>query len=214
MGVNINMNAEKYREVEVMITKLFGVISSKIIFDEDKLEEIHVLTNKSRSPKQISRDIQSLYAATTGDVLNHKIVSIAQIEDGHKTQCIGRIILEKIAFENTFESDAEITVYTKLNDKIESGIRHGIPSKRNLSRMIVEATVESVEKLLHMDSKIVFEDCEHMLMAKEDVLLVAVSIISKAGDELLIGSAINKGNEREAIVRATLDALNRRFGTN
>lgn len=208
-----NINVEKFTKVEAMISKLFGVISSKIIYEEDKLKEIHVLTNKSRSPKQISRDIQSLYAATTGEVVSHKIISIAQIEEGHTSKYFGRIILEKISFENTFESDAEIVVYTKLDGKVESGVRSGIPSKRNLSRMIVEATVESVEKLTNMDQQIVFEDCEHVIIAKDDVIVVAVSIISKVREDLLIGSAINKGNEREAIVRATLDALNRRLGT-
>lgn len=208
------MSLEKYTKVESMITKLYGVISSKIICEEEELKEIHVLTNKSRSPKQISRDIQSLYAATQGQVLNHKIISIAQIEDGHTSSSCGRVVLEKISFENTFESDAEILVSTSLDGKIESGIRSGVASKRNLSRMIVEATVDSVEKLLHTDNKIVFEDCEHIIIAKDDVLVVAVSLINKSGEDLLIGTAVNKGNEREAIVRATLDALNRRIGRN
>lgn len=208
------MHEEVFNRVESIITKLSGVISAKIIFDNKDLIEIHVLTNKSRSPKQISRDIQSIYAATTGEILNHKIISIAQIDDGHSFRDMGRVILEKISFQDTFENDTYITVSTKLDGKIEEGVRFGILSKRNLFRMIVEATIDSVEKLVNIDNKIVFEDCECHVVAKENVFIVGVSMLTKTGENLLIGSAINRGNEREAVVRATLDAINRRLSTN
>lgn len=198
-------------ELEGIINRLSGVISSKIIHEEGEVSEIHVLTNKSRSPKQISRDIQSSYAASTGGVLDHKIISIAQIDDGFNSREIGRMVLDRISYRNGFDGTAEIVVAIRLDDRVAEGSRDGVPSKRNLHRMIVEAALDAIESLIDLDEKIVYEDYEQVRISKEDVAMVAVCILSGRREELLIGTAKIKGDEREATVRATLDALNRKL---
>ena len=68
---------EEYQE---LLSKIPGILNVRIIADADNntLTEIHVLSNTSRSPKQIARDIQSALLASYNIRMNHKIISIAR----------------------------------------------------------------------------------------------------------------------------------------
>lgn len=62
------------------IGKLPGVLNSKLIFDGEDITEVHILSDFSRTPKQLVRDIQSLFMARFNRELDHRIISIAQID--------------------------------------------------------------------------------------------------------------------------------------
>lgn len=58
------MKQTEIEDMELLVEKLEGIISVKFIADNDgELEEIHVLSDKVKSPKQLSRDIQSAISA-------------------------------------------------------------------------------------------------------------------------------------------------------
>jgi DNA polymerase III alpha subunit (gram-positive type) len=48
-------------------------------------------------------------------------------------------------------------------------------------------------------------------MANNSVVNVAITYIDRNGEQLLIGSSIVSGDMKEAVVKATLDAVNRRI---
>ena len=52
---------------------------------------------------------------------------------------------------------------------------------------------------------------ETLNIAKTNVVVVAVTCVDKNGEQLLIGSSMNLGDIKEAVVKATLDAVNRRI---
>jgi hypothetical protein len=56
-------------EMERLLSSLGGVIAARAVFNEDdEIVEIHILSNLTKSPKQLVRDIQSAaMAAFTGD---------------------------------------------------------------------------------------------------------------------------------------------------
>ncbi len=55
------------------------------------------------------------------------------------------------------------------------------------------------------------EDVGTLNIAKTNVVVVAVTCVDKNGEQLLIGSSMNLGDIKEAVVKATLDAVNRRI---
>jgi len=64
-----------------LICQLQGVIGADISFNgQDEIQEIHVVANFDRLPKQIVRDIESILFTKHGLRLDHKKVSIAQIK--------------------------------------------------------------------------------------------------------------------------------------
>ncbi len=63
----------------------------------------------------------------------------------------------------------------------------------------------------------VVEDVTQFAFARGVVVVVGVSVISGAGEQTLVGSAFVRSDAKEAVVKATLDGVNRRcqryFGT-
>ena len=70
---------------ENQIVQLEGVISANISLKENgEIDEIHVIADKSRNPKNIVRDIETLFHVNLNQEIDHKKISIAQlnINDG------------------------------------------------------------------------------------------------------------------------------------
>lgn len=205
------MSKEIIKKYEDILNKLPGVISSKVVIFDDEIVEIHILSNKNRSPKQISRDIQSAFAARFDVLLDRKVISVAQIDYGEQEFVNSRLILDSISYNTSSDNLAEAKVILKLADEEQEGFAKGINSVTNAHRLLVNATLDSIHKLFDFQDKIVVEDVEKYSLAKNEVVAVAVSVMDNYNEDLVIGSAVIKKDERESVVRATLDALNRKL---
>lgn len=79
------MSAQKVSaaDIESVIRSLTTVQSARVVLGKTgDIEEIHVLTDASRAPKQLVRDVESALMAEFGLELDHKKVSIAQTTTG------------------------------------------------------------------------------------------------------------------------------------
>ena len=64
-----------------MLSKIPGVFSANVSEDElGDIAEIHILASTRRNAKQISRDVQSAIAAAFHREVDHRTISIAQID--------------------------------------------------------------------------------------------------------------------------------------
>ncbi len=70
---------QNMKEIESIINQVQGVISGRLICQDDDIVEIHVLADSSRAPKQVVRDIESAVLVKKGLELDHKIISVAQL---------------------------------------------------------------------------------------------------------------------------------------
>ncbi len=199
--------------MEDIINSLPDIISSKVVLDENKnIIELHILSNNNRNPKQISRDVQSALAAKFGISVDHKKISIAQVAFNESPINSFRLIIDSINY-STIGNIAEITVNLKKGDELYEGRATGANSTMNTYRLIASATLDCIHKLLNVSNSFVVEDIERITLAKQDVITIAISFITAYQEELLVGCAIIRKNEKESIVKATLDAINRRIVT-
>ncbi|MCJ7806863.1 MAG: hypothetical protein MUP57_04880, partial [Clostridia bacterium] len=67
------------REIESIISQIQGVSSGRLVCQDGDIVEIHVLADKTRSPKQVVRDIESAVLIKLGLELDHKRISVAQL---------------------------------------------------------------------------------------------------------------------------------------
>jgi hypothetical protein len=72
--------AEPLTKLEEDLLRVPGVRSARVIGGEVP-SEIHVVATSRRSPKQVVRDVQSLAAAGFGMPIDHRIVSVVQLDD-------------------------------------------------------------------------------------------------------------------------------------
>jgi len=207
-----NKNNEAFSaSMEEIVNSLPDIISSKVVLDEnDAILELHVLSNNNRNPKQISRDIQSALAAKFGISIDHKKISIAQVAFNQSADNDSRLVIDSINY-STIGNIAEIKVLLRKGDVVYEGVAKGANSTMNTYRLIASATLDCIHSLLNVSNTFVVEDIEKINLAKRDVLTIAISFITSYQEELLVGSAIVRKNEKESIVKATLDAINRRI---
>src|SRR5688572_19680558 len=93
------MDQELIERFEADLQKVAGVKSARVVANGN-LQEIHILANSERSPKQIVRDIQSLATAGFGFAVDHRIVSVVQLDDDGPTGSPPRVALERVVFWN------------------------------------------------------------------------------------------------------------------
>lgn len=197
-----------FTEFQGVINKINGIISSKINVENDILNEIHILANNSRAPKQIVRDIESSILASFDYRIDRKIISIAQIQtdDNDSNR---RIKYSGISL-NSYDSKIECCVRL-LHEEVEYfDTQIGIKTISNRKKIVAETTVKVIEKIIGKPS--LFEIQDVMVFSKNEVnfVTVLVNIICNDTEDTLVGSVIIGSDTNEAIAKATLDAVNRR----
>jgi hypothetical protein len=74
------MSETHLAKLEQDLLRVPGVRSARVV-GTDVPSEIHIVTTSKRSPKQVVRDVQSLAAAGFGMPIDHRIVSVVQLDD-------------------------------------------------------------------------------------------------------------------------------------
>lgn len=71
------------QKAEELLSSLVGVISARVVVDEDgDIEEIHVLSSSDVSPKQAVRNVESALRAHLDLAVDHRRISVAQAAPG------------------------------------------------------------------------------------------------------------------------------------
>ncbi|NLP36158.1 MAG: hypothetical protein GX357_00700 [Firmicutes bacterium] len=197
-------------ECENLLKQIRDVISVSIVLDEhNQIEEIHVLAEDNRSAKQLVRDIETLLRVEYGIELDHKKISIVQLNQKQRSIQSRRLKFSAVSYtiqENRLEAIVELAA----GQQAYQGRTSGPNSRHNSLRLFAEATIEAVKCFLPEEMTILLEDVAAYPLGRQTVVSVAVTFIQGSSEEYLVGSAVVRQEEKEAVVRATLDATNRR----
>jgi predicted subunit of tRNA(5-methylaminomethyl-2-thiouridylate) methyltransferase len=198
------------KKVEELLDQIQGVISSKVVMsDEGVVEELHLLTDESRNPKQISRDVQSACAAEFKLQFDHKVISIAQIDFTKDSFLKKRVKIQKVSKMINHDSlTCEVTL--SLDEKEAIGIHEQMNMSSRRDYAVVMATIKALEKLFHFENRIYIEEIEVIDRYGYSVVIVLVSIFFSM-EERLSGSSVITEDRNLSLVKATLDAVNRRI---
>jgi len=204
-------------EIEKILKCVPGVLFTKVVAEENiedfNIEEIHIVATTERNPKQISRDIQSIMSAKFDLDFDHKKVSIAQIEYGDNTNFNKdnkRLQIEGIDYAIK-GNQVKTEVILRYDDKIYAAEETGPNTLSNTYRILANATLNAIHQYIDREHMFAIEDIERVKIGKKDAVIVAVGVISSEYEEVLLGNALIKSDIREAVVKATLDALNRKL---
>ncbi len=204
-------------QVEDVVRQLKDVVSTRAVLGPSgRIDELHVLVNPKRAPKQIARDIESALRAHLDVTLDYKKISIAQIQGRAPLGGGGAVGRARLRFSDVSltvnGSRAEAVVRLKKDDAIYTGTATGHASGYTQLRLIATATMRAVEDTHDQDGTMVVEDLqtEVPLAGHKAVLVLVSAIVPPKGEELLTGSALVRQDVWKAVVNATLDAVNRR----
>lgn len=195
--------------IESNLEKIDSVMSCKIVTGErDIIDEIHIVSNNTRGAKQVARDIQSVLLATYDIPVDHKKISIAQISEDSFKKSDCRLKLEGVARDVLGSKVSVKVMISNSKDVFENSIT-GINTARNIERMLVDVTLKTVEEACLCNDTFIFEDIRTIPVSNDKAVLVVVMGLLDGQEQRLCGSSLIKNNYEVAVVRATLDAVNR-----
>lgn len=205
-------------EIEEALSQVSEIRAVRIVTSPDgSIQEIHVLALPSKAPKQLVRDIESTIMAAFGIAIDHKKISIAQLGQDSAPLESATVKPQSRAQIKGINADVTgvrttITVTLELGGEEFIGEASGAASQTGSQRLVAEATLDAIEQYLQGAFMFALEDVEIVKLGRESVAVSCVTLVTSLGEQAFAGSAMVRQNDKDSIVRATLDAINRRLG--
>lgn len=199
-------------ELEEGLKKIPGVSQISVVGDDHPVE-IHVVASKERSAKQLVRDIQSMAAAGFGLSIDHRIVSIVQVDEtGAANGRPSRILLERVEVAKGPSSDWVKVILRHPDGEATEGSCTAGGSRVSRGKAAVIATLRALDPVLAARSARV--DLEHLSIQHMDVqdgVLVRAVFYERGLGLSLVGTAPIEDDIASASIKALLQALNRKL---
>jgi len=202
-------------DIENLLGQLPGVVSSRLVVDDwGAIQEVHVLATSERGPKQLVRDVESTLAARWGINIDHKKISIAQMTGTDERDSEARLQLTGVTI-NSRVREAEVAVEVELaapmSDTAYVGSHSGPGSRVHLVRTAAVATMQAVNAAIQPQHRVVLEEAEVITLHAYEIALAVVRLQTPGESQTLAGSALVRHDPVDAVIRACLDATNRRL---
>lgn len=184
-------------QLEERLSRLRGVRRARVVADEQTFE-VTVLTLPERTQEATKADVLAI-AARMGIGAESLKVSVM----GPRPQA--RSARRKLSSLSTKRYDERFSAQVTLEldgDALMGEVN--VPAGRRFEyRSVARAVLESVRPLI--PSAMQLEHVEVLNFGAERLAVVSIS----SAEDILIGSALVRGDELDTIARATLDAVNR-----
>ena len=221
-------------DVERALTGLKDVRSARIVTnDAGGILEIHVVADTARSAKMVARDVESILVAKIGLSIDHRKISVAQVE-GEETAEAGQTSQAEARPAKRVEAPAGLHL-TPEDKRIEfvgvslaqsnlvaqarvelsrDGVgtvaeATGADSTDSVLRIVAEATMEAVQRYFENGGLFTVTAVEQMTVGGKPIVVVVVAHVYERGERVLVGACPSSGDVPRAVALATLDAVNR-----
>jgi hypothetical protein len=190
------------RALEHALATLQGVRRAKVETDDYGITGVRVLVMPEREVKETIAEVQVTAESAIGVKLEPariQVLSSTEVEAGRRS---GR---RKLASLITQRSDDQFStrVILELGDQALVGEVQSPLGVSSQYHSVAQAVLKAIDDLLDRTFDVNTVD----VLSVGDSELAIVSLLGEV--ELLVGSALVKYDEYDAIARATLDALNR-----
>lgn len=105
------------------------------------------------------------------------------------------------------------TVMLSAHSREVTGYARGATTGPGMQRAVAQATLQAVERLVGNGARLELDYVDVSQGGRDRTVLVSLTLVSERGAERLSGSAVVRDDESRAVVRATLDGVNRRIET-
>jgi hypothetical protein len=107
--------------------------------------------------------------------------------------------------------DVSASVSLTYQERVVRGESTGTATQSGVQRAVAAASLHAVEQLIGSQARFELEHVEVTASGRDRTALVSVTMVSGAGTDRLTGSAMVREDARQAVIRAVLDAVNRRL---
>jgi hypothetical protein len=217
--------------VERELCRIPEVRAARIVADDDGTPlEVHVLASPGKQPKQLVRDVQSVALAARGLDLDHRIISVVQLDDGNGTAPEPATLMD----DEPIPAPPSVPVPDRVLLESASLLRSGVAATADVAlrrgeasvrasaegssaaavtlRLVAEATLEALRDLVPAAGRAAVETAAVVRAGEREVALAVLVLVVPPNEEVVAGAApVRAGGVHEAMARAVLDAGNRRL---
>jgi hypothetical protein len=123
-----------------------------------------------------------------------------------------RLLIQRMQLVSAREGvTSEVTL--ELDGRAHTGSAGAASTPSSVHRSVALATLRAVEEAVLGQLRFELEHLETTTLGTDRAVVVEVSMITKYGSERLTGVSAVREDARQAVIRATLNALNRRIET-
>ncbi len=226
-------------QVEAAIRGLRGtqIEGVSVETNGEEIREIHILSSSMRPAKAIVRDIQALLRTRFNRAVDHRVISVAfadpaaangttprengharvlpgdwpaaESSNGHGDE--GRIRFGSVnLFVAGTRAQAEVELRWKGIQRMGSAA--GWSTRDGAHRLVTQATLAAVQQYLSDDVALGIDDVNMLHVGRKDVVVVALTLLAHRQEKSLVGCCAVEQDAQQAVVLATLSALNRVVG--
>ena len=194
--------SSSFQEYERVVMRMPGVISARVYEDVSDSPRVHILGESYFTPRQVVRQVVSLLRNCGWNEIQPEMVTVVQIQDSEDgPRGVNRL---RVVGYTLTRSSGRLEARCRLGrgvDQYEGAVTGTTPV-----RILAEATVSAVNDAIGRPL-MVYLNSEVVEQAGVSVVLV---LVRYGQQEVLTGSAVIRDVLEEAVVRAALDAVNRR----
>jgi len=207
------------RELEDELCRLTGVHAVRVVGDRSgRPVEVHVLADQSKPPKQTVRDVRSVAHTVFGIELDHRIVSVAQLDTNEADTPVGIVLpgAEARVRMGAVHADSDglrVEMRVTLVDVERDYVGYSEGSVAAVARpvLVASATLDALRQIEPAADAVHLASAEITRVGSSRVAIVTVVYVEPPMELFVSGSAIVRRERDEAVVRAFLDATNRRI---
>ncbi len=123
-----------------------------------------------------------------------------------------RLLIQRMQLVSAREGvTSEVTL--EIDGRAHTGSAGAASTPSSVHRSVALATLRAVEEAVGGELRFELEHLETTSLGTDRAIVVEISMITKYGSERLTGVSAVREDARQAVIRATLDALNRRIET-
>jgi hypothetical protein len=211
-------------KLEEEIVRIPGVQSVRIV-GGDHPSEIHVVATPDRPPKQVVRDVQSLASAGFGIPIDHRIVSVVQLEPPRPPDPVvapapsaaparerARPIVDSIVVAHKSEGGwVRVVLKWPDGDSTEGAIAAGT-TREIRARAAAFAVARAIEEpLAQKGAKLDIDQVVIDRLGSSDSVHVRATYFENGSTVPVTGSALIYDDAATAAVHALLHAVNRKL---
>jgi hypothetical protein len=211
--------ASELRELEDELCRLGGVHAVRIVGDRSgRPTEVHVLADPTKPAKQIVRDVRAVAQTVFGIELDHRIVSVAQLNTNEQNTPTGIELprSEALARVSSINIEAvglraQVRVVLVDNDRELTGYAEGSVASAARPQLVAAAALDAVRQGEPAAEAIHITNAEISRIGSNRVAVVTVVYVDPPTELVVSGSAVVRRDRDDAVARALLDATNRRL---
>ena len=205
---------ESLEQLQRALSRVQGVERVRVV-GTDTPTEIHVIAAGRKPSRQFVRDIESLAAAEFGMEIDHRIVSIVQVDTAPSTTTdkAARPSIERVGVGRRNSSEwVEVTLVWPSGDRT-SGTGAAGTSREARARGAAAAVLECLDATLsEKRSTLEIENVSlHSVSNSAEWVLVHTTFYDESGSTPLLGSARVVDDIATAAALALLNAVNRKL---